>query len=316
MKRAVSRLKDMTQDNSAFAVQQGAVGNGACKVAPSSDNSSRAFRRRGYAPDVRSDNRRSIIPASARGNRDVISLYRHGKAVYNASDCLGPSAMIDLPVHGDEFTKALISDVAPDRFEERSMMKKMIRSAWFLPMVLVPVLLSLGSTPARAQFGMGYGMMMGGFNYVPSPTDFLNQHALIRAGRGIQGPTNNRVYANNPNSFHNRLRDNGLVTHYDVQRRLPPTVRPQRGGSAGNTARVAPQPAQAAVAAVAKVVVPLVNFFNAARQLIWPVESPVTGRVAGKTRPLRPGLPGSPRPDQAAEFCFALDRHRRASEIA
>ena len=34
--------------------------------------------------------------------------------------------------------------------------------------------------------GYGYGIM-GGFNYVPSPGDFLNSHALLNAGRAGAG---------------------------------------------------------------------------------------------------------------------------------
>src|SRR3954447_7061230 len=91
---------------------------------------------------------------------------------------------------------------------------------------VVAILLGPGSSPTRAQWGFGDGFM-GGFNYVPSPTDFLNSHALIQAGRGQQAPASFRPYANNPNSFHNRLRDNGFVPSYDVRRRQPSASRSQ-----------------------------------------------------------------------------------------
>lgn len=138
-------------------------------------------------------------------------------------------------------------------------------------------LLGPGSGTAMAQFGFGYGVM-GGFNYVPSPTDFVNSHALIQAGRGQQPRASFQPYANSPNSFHNRLRDNGYVPSYEVRRRRPSTTRSQPPRSLGNTAQVERQPA----AAVARAIVPLVSFFDASLKLVWPSESPVEGDLREK----------------------------------
>src|SRR5262245_22487382 len=88
--------------------------------------------------------------------------------------------------------------------------------------------LVLGSNRARAIYDMGYGCGRGlmGMRQVPSPTSFLNQHALTSAARGPQGPSRT-PYANNPNAYFNRIRDNGLVSHYDARRRRAPTYRPE-----------------------------------------------------------------------------------------
>src|SRR5512144_2402544 len=65
-------------------------------------------------------------------------------------------------------------------------------------LILGAAVLGLGSNQARGDWGWGWGF--GGFNYVPSPTDFLNQQALNNAARAGSPPSNN-VYADNPNSY-------------------------------------------------------------------------------------------------------------------
>jgi hypothetical protein len=140
------------------------------------------------------------------------------------------------------------------------------------------VLLTCCDRPARAQFCFGLGI--GGFNYVPSPTDFVNQHSLLNAGRATRGPVSNNVYSGNPNSYINRVRDNGFVSHSDV-RRFPPVTRPRRGGS---TTRPAEPLAVAAVAPAPapRPVLPLASFFDASFKLVWPAEAPVDGDLQGK----------------------------------
>ena len=61
---------------------------------------------------------------------------------------------------------------------------------------------------------------MGGFSQVPKPESFINSKALIDAGRDTHIPSRD-VYANNPNSYINHIRDNGFVERYDVARREP-----------------------------------------------------------------------------------------------
>jgi hypothetical protein len=152
-----------------------------------------------------------------------------------------------------------------------------MRSPLIVSFLLGTILFGFHSTSAKAQFGMGYGGFMGGFNYVPSPTDFINSHALIQAGRGQQAPASFRPYANNPNSFHNRLRDNGFIPSYDVRRRQPTTARVQPARSQASTAKVASAPTPAA-----KQIVPLASFFDTAMKLVWPSESPVDGDLGEK----------------------------------
>jgi hypothetical protein len=148
-----------------------------------------------------------------------------------------------------------------------------------LTVLLGTIVLGSASKPARAQFGWGEGII-GGFNYVPSPTDFLNQHSLINASRGQQAPASFRPYANNPNSFHNRLRDNTFVPSYEVRRRRPSSEGSQRARSLGNTARAEQE--QPSTPQPARVVPPLISFFNASLKLVWPSESPVAGELGEK----------------------------------
>jgi hypothetical protein len=136
--------------------------------------------------------------------------------------------------------------------------------------------LIFGSNRAQAIFDMGFGWGMGLMHQVPSPTGFLNQHALIAAGRGPQGPSRT-PYAGNPNAYFNRIRDNGFVPHYDVRRRRAPTYRAESMASLGNTNRVEPQPA-----AATNPVVPLGHFFDAGKRFVWPGDSPSNGDLSAK----------------------------------
>jgi hypothetical protein len=133
--------------------------------------------------------------------------------------------------------------------------------------------LVVGSSPAWAIFDMGYGFGFG-MGMVPTPTNYLNDHALVGAARGMQGVPSRTPLAGNPNSFHNRLRDDGFVSHRDVRRRQPPTYRPEPMASLGNGRQVQ-QPQ--APAAAPQPDLPLVSFFDPARRLVWPSESPVSG---------------------------------------
>ena len=144
-------------------------------------------------------------------------------------------------------------------------------------LILGAAVLGLGSNQARGDWGWGRGF--GGFNYVPSPTDFLNQQALNNAARAGSPPSNN-VYADNPNSYFYHIRDNGFVPSFDVARRVPPAQRPNPPVSPGERP-VAPAPPQT-VNTVPAPVVPLPSFFNDARQLVWPSDAPVAGDLRRK----------------------------------
>jgi hypothetical protein len=144
-----------------------------------------------------------------------------------------------------------------------------------LSIFAVAVFLGIGPSPAHGFFGYG---ILGGFNYVPSPGDFVNQHALSNAARAGRPPSNN-VYAGNPNAYINNVRDNGFVPSYNVA----------RAGSAANRAvpRVSPgelivTQATALPPAPARPVVPLASFFNRAAELVWPEIAPVEGELKEK----------------------------------
>jgi hypothetical protein len=134
--------------------------------------------------------------------------------------------------------------------------------------------LVLGSSPAWAIFDMGYGFGFGMGMGQSAVSGYLNDHALVGAARGMQGVPSRTPLAGNPNSFHNRLRDDGFVSHRDVRRRQPPTYRPESMASLGNGRQVQ-QPQ--APAAAPQPDLPLVSFFDPARRLVWPSESPVSG---------------------------------------
>ncbi len=131
-------------------------------------------------------------------------------------------------------------------------------------------------------WAIGFGFEL--FRQVPSPQQFINDHALVRAGAGQKLPSRN-VYANNSNSYINRIRDNGLTSHYGIEsrgspgyniaRRRTPSVR-----QANNT--TPPAVAVAAPEADPRPVYPMSSFFNAARVLVWPAESPVTDELKPK----------------------------------
>jgi hypothetical protein len=154
------------------------------------------------------------------------------------------------------------------------------RRFYVLVFVVATAALAIGTSPARAIFDMGFGL----FNPVPSPTQFINDHALIRAAAGRKTPERN-VYANNPNSFHNRLRDNGLSPHYGSESRRPPGFEVDRR-RAQSLSRANSNPSPPAAVAATDVqprpVYPIGSFFDASRQLVWPAESPVTDDLKAK----------------------------------
>jgi len=168
------------------------------------------------------------------------------------------------------------------------------------------IALGSASNTARADFGMGYGFGWGGMGLrtVPSPGDFLSQHALTRAAAGAQGVPSRTPYANNPNSFINRLRDPGFVSHRDVRRREPPAYQPEPTRSSGNSGRVEARPAADTPAPTP--ITPLANFFDAALTLRWPSDSPTGGDLQGRRD----------RSDQATLAVFEETRRQSTASIS
>jgi len=134
---------------------------------------------------------------------------------------------------------------------------------------------------AQAQWGGGFGGMgwgWGGFSQVPKPESFINSKALIDAGRDTHIPSRN-VYANNPNSYINHIRDNGFVERYDVARRDPSYYRYASPPSQPLGAR--PTPAAMTLAQQTPRL-PLASFYNAENQIVWPADAPVAGDLKEK----------------------------------
>jgi hypothetical protein len=135
------------------------------------------------------------------------------------------------------------------------------------------VVLGLGSNVAWA-YGFGFGVA----NWVPNPGDFVNQHAASRFGRAAR-PASNDVYGGNPNSYLNRIRDNGFVPSYDPRRRTRTGEQANRPVSPGQLQAVAsPVP----IVNPGGALVPLSSFFNAAQVLVWPSTAPVGGDLQQK----------------------------------
>jgi hypothetical protein len=145
----------------------------------------------------------------------------------------------------------------------------------------VMAILAAMPDPARAQYGMGAGWGWGMFGVQPSPsTQMLNQHALNRAAGGVRSSRSHSAYSGNSNSYVNRIRDNGFVSHYDVQRRRAPSYQSAQSTSTANRVREGTRQAPSPSATAA--IVPLVSFFDASMRLAWPQESPVDGALQEK----------------------------------
>jgi hypothetical protein len=142
------------------------------------------------------------------------------------------------------------------------------------------VVSGLGADRAQAQGGMGGGMGWGGFGFgfggaVQQPGDYLNQVAIAQMAH-VRGPMQNNVYAGNPNSYINHVRDNGFVDQYSVYRRQPSYYgypSPAQGRNMTQTAMNMPR---------SKPLVPLASFFNAPGQLVWPADAPTADALKEK----------------------------------
>jgi hypothetical protein len=140
--------------------------------------------------------------------------------------------------------------------------------------------LDIGAGRAQAQWGMG-GMGFGFFggNLVPNiqqPGNFVNEVALAQMNH-VRGPIQNNVYAGNPNSYINHIRDNGFVDQYSPYRREPSYY----AHAVSSAARQRPTPTAMTVAQ-ARPIVPLASFFNAANQLVWPADAPMADGLQEK----------------------------------
>jgi hypothetical protein len=161
------------------------------------------------------------------------------------------------------------------------MTRKNSPSRVLLVILVATAAFEVGSDQARAQWRGGWGGGFGGFNYVPQPTDFLNQQALVNASRD-HGPVSNDVYANNPNSYINHLRDSGLEPHYDIDTRRSPGERAYSRYDSVPRQTVPTQRQPAPPVTAPKPSVPIASFFDASRKLVWPSDAPVGGDLIAK----------------------------------
>jgi hypothetical protein len=119
--------------------------------------------------------------------------------------------------------------------------------------------------------------------WVPSPTDTVNSFALQNAARAGR-PQSNNVYANNPNSYVNKLRDNGFVQQQSARgpaagSRAAAALARRSPGETRGPAPTQPEPKVADAQPARPASAPLASFFNAAGALIWPSDSPYDGTL-------------------------------------
>jgi hypothetical protein len=155
-------------------------------------------------------------------------------------------------------------------------------------LLVAAMVLGFGPGRAEAQFGLGGGMGgfgggfgwgFGGFSQVPKPESFLYNKAISDSQRDTHIPSRD-VYANNPNSYINHVRDNGFVDRYDVERRDPAYYR-----YAPTSARSeAPKTTTATAMAVPRQQpsLPLTSFYNAEGHIVWPADAPIAGDLKDK----------------------------------
>jgi hypothetical protein len=144
-----------------------------------------------------------------------------------------------------------------------------------LAAVLAVAASSFGAGRAQAQWG-GIGFWGGGLMpNIEQPGNFLNSVALAQMNH-VRGPMQNNVYANNPNSYINHVRDNGFVDRYYPDYRHPAYY---GYGPRPRAQRTTPT---AATVAGARPIVPLTSFYNDKGQLVWPGDAPIAGDLKEK----------------------------------
>jgi hypothetical protein len=138
----------------------------------------------------------------------------------------------------------------------------------------------------RAQWGFGYGF--GGFgggqigNYMTAQNINDRSSAAANHAYAIRQslPGTGNVYANNPNSYINNVRDASFSERFDpsTRRTIESEVvrRPERGPTASSAPNPSPPRSRAAS------IMPLAQFFSAAGVLVWPSEAPLDGALASQ----------------------------------
>jgi hypothetical protein len=129
--------------------------------------------------------------------------------------------------------------------------------------------------PVQAQWGMGMGMgywvwASGGFSQVPKPESYLYQQSLINADRALRARSRS-LYANNPTSYMDNLRDNRSGGHNTTVRRGPSVRRNADRPTIAPTSLPAAQPTPAS---------PLASFYGPDGKFGWPADAPTAGDLA------------------------------------
>lgn len=150
--------------------------------------------------------------------------------------------------------------------------------------LMAGLLIGLSGGEVQAQWGWGYGPFWGGgggamSNY--ATLNYLNQRSLTAANAAFaarsNGPFGNNVYANNPNSYLNHVRDNNnFFQRFDVSSRRTMDFQVTGGGGAASPTRAR------TTTPAAPAVPPLVSFFSQAGRLVWPADSPTEGDLGAK----------------------------------
>jgi hypothetical protein len=162
---------------------------------------------------------------------------------------------------------------------EHSMTRNRRRGGSFVPVFVAGTLVLVGTSNVRADWGMGFGMAFGG---VAQPSGVVNQHAMIRAMNAPGGPTQNHVYAGNPNAYINKIRDDRMTENFGIRTRRSLTNMPYTNPNSNlNRTELNPsaRPAETPAAAPAKAVAALASFFDASKRLVWPSDAPIAGEL-------------------------------------
>jgi hypothetical protein len=149
--------------------------------------------------------------------------------------------------------------------------------------------------------GQGFGFVLGGFSQVPKPQSFLNDKALIDAGRDTRVPSR-VVYANNSNSYINHIRDTGFAERYHAAPR----------GSSHSRSAQPPTHSSPGVSRTAVIVekqlpsLSLASFYESTGQIVWPANSPVVGELKEKRTAF----------DQASQLALAETKNNGVASVA
>lgn len=177
------------------------------------------------------------------------------------------------------------------------------------------MLLAVAPQQARAQFGFGAGMFMGG-RVVPSPVDQVNQMSQIAASAAFAArEKNHSPLSGNPNAFMNIGRQirfsqpELLEARFSAASRRPMSDQYAAGRTRTNTLALASNatanPGTTTPAPPLDLVAQVSRFFNAQDEIVWPSDSPTEGDL-GERREIS---------DKASRTVLNEVRSRGAADI-